>query len=613
MKRLEQDHFQQNRRRKFGMLLGKMTLWSQLVLFMAFAISIITFILIYNDYTSTRNATIRNLTDTKERLLRLETENLENYISDLANFCILPCYDLQLVRMIEQKTSLADDQLRYLKEQMYYYYYTRNDIDDYHIFLLNQNLAVGRSRSDQRISDSVYDVSVLEDIYRACKISRYNHVIYPADNTASFFTYYHTMIRIQNQNPQALVKIQVDRSYLDQLLTNHSDHGELLLLTDQNGNLIYSSMTSLIDDSDILQDVLATSTAHRGTYTTVTVADEEYLLVTSGIVAKDIQLLSLTPLAYIDSQIGAQRNSLIATGIFIWLCAVLLINMFIRLLTNPLKLLSKQMERTGSGDFHTLIHTGGSREIEELTQSFNSMVIHIDELIRRTYLAELSEKNARITALEAQLNPHFLYNTLQAISTEALINDQPQINRMITSLASSLRYTIKGGDLVTLKKEMEYVRDYIYLQRIRMDNNLEVQISIDPETEECLIPKISIQTLVENSIIHGIRSDKESITIQISSEMKDNNIIIRVLDNGCGIPKEQLALLYEDFEKQEKNFPDGGIGLVNLYTRLHLLYTKPAHLTVQSEYGEYTEILLELPVTFENEGGQIDVQGTDHR
>ena len=612
MKRMEQDNFQQNKGRNIGMLLGKMTLWSQLVLFMVFVISIITFILLYNNYTSTRNSTIRNLTDTKERLLKLEMENLEKYISDLANFCILPCYDLQLVRMIEQKTPLTDDQTRYLKEQMYYYYYTRNDIDDYHVFLLNQNLSVGRSRNDQRIGDSVYDVSGLEDIYEACKMSRYNHVIYPADNTESFFTYYHTMIRIQNQDPQALVKIQVDRSYLNQLLINHSDYGEVLLLSDQDGNLIYSSMSSLIGDSDVWREVLATSSAHRDTYTTVTIADEEYLLSSSDIASKDIQLLSLTPLAYIDSQIGTLRNSLIAMGIFIWLCAILLINMFIRLLTNPLKLLSRQMERTGSGDFRTLIHTGGSREIEELTQSFNSMVTHIDELIRRTYLAELSEKNARITALEAQLNPHFLYNTLQAISTEALINDQPQINKMITSLASGLRYTIKGGDLVALKREMEYVRDYIYLQRMRMDDNLDVQIAIDPETEECLIPKISIQTLVENSIIHGIRSDKESITIQISSEMKDNSIIIRVLDNGCGISKEQLSRLYSDFERQEKNFSDGGIGLVNLYTRLHLLYAKPAHLIVQSEYGEYTEILLKLPVTYENEGGQIDVEGTDH-
>lgn len=597
MKLINLHEFEQIWKLKCKTFLNKMTLWFQLVLFMTLVISMITFIQIYREYTSTRSTTIRNLTDTTEKLLELETKNLENYLSDLANFCILPCYDFRLTKMIEQKSSFTDEQLQYIKEQMYYYYYTRGDIDDYHIFLLNQNLSIGRGMRQQRITVSSCDISALNDIYETCVNNRHNHVIYPAENSNSFFTYYHTMIRIQDRNPQALVKIQVDRSYLNQLLPNHSEHGELLLLSDQNGNLIYSSRDSMIDSSEDLKDILTTLQTHRSGYETVMISDEEYLFITSGNVADDIQLLSFTPLSYIDSQIGHIRSSLIISGIFIWLCAILLINMFIRFLTNPLKVLSRQMERTGSGDFHTMIHTGGSREITELSQSFNSMVIHIDELIKRTYLAELSEKNARLTALEAQINPHFLYNTLQAISTEALLNDQPKINKMITSLASNLRYTIKGGDLVSLKREMEYVRDYIYLQKMRMDHNLTVQIEIQPETEECLIPKISIQTLVENSIIHGIRPETGSIVIQISSKRLDDNIVISVLDNGCGISEEQLSVLYSDFEEQDKSCTNGGIGLVNLYTRLKLLYTKPAYLTIHTEYGKYTEIILTLPIT----------------
>lgn len=269
------------------------------------------------------------------------------------------------------------------------------------------------------------------------------------------------------------------------------------------------------------------------------------------------------------------------------------------MLTNPLHVLSKQMERTGSGDFHTVVHTDGSREIIELSQSFNLMVSHIDELIRRTYLAELSEKSARLTALESQLNPHFLYNTLQAISTEALLNDQPQINKMITSLASNLRYTIKSEDLVPLRNEMVYVNNYIYLQKIRMDDNLQVNIRIDPDTEEFLIPKISIQTLVENSIIHGISPATGSIQIDISAKRVENYIHICVRDNGNGIPEEQLSLLYADFERQDKTGSTGGIGLVNLYTRLKLLYPQPATLDIRSKPGKYTEILLVLPAMTE--------------
>lgn len=597
MKSFNLHHFQQAGKQKCKALLNKTTLWLQLVLFMMLAISIITFGLIYKEYTSTRNATIHNLMDTTEKLLQLEAKNLKNYFSDLANFCILPCYDSRLTRMIEQKTPITDEQLQYLKDQMYYYYYTRGDIEDYHVFLLNQNLSVGRGEGEQHITSSSCNVSDMEEIYQACKSSRYNHVIYPAEDGTALFTYYHTMIRIQNQDPQALVKIQVDRSYLNQLLPNHLDHGDILLLSDQNDNLIYSSQTSLIGDREVLKEVLATYHTHNSDYATVTLLGENYLFITSGNTADDIRVLSLTPLSYVDSQIGKIRSSLIVSGIFIWLCAILLINMFIHLLTNPLKVLSRQMERAGNGDFHTLIHTDGSREIMELSQSFNSMIIHIDELIRRTYLAELSEKNARLTALEAQLNPHFLYNTLQAISTEALINNQPQINRMITSLASNLRYTIKGGDLVPLKKEMEYVNDYIYLQKIRMDDKLTVRIAIESETEECLIPKISIQTLVENSIIHGIQYGTSSIEIDVSSRIENNNIVICVLDNGGGISKEQLAHLYSDFEKQDKSCANGGIGLVNLYTRLKLLYEKPADLTIHTEYEKFTEIRLTLPVT----------------
>ena len=594
--------FRQTRQKiscKTKSLLNRMSLWMQLAFIMTLIISVITCALIYTEYTSTRQNTINNLTETTEKLLTLETKNLGDYLSDLANFCILPCYDLRLIQSIEQQSAFTEEQLAYLKEQMYYYYYTRSDIDDYHIYLLNQELSMGRGVRDQHITSSTCDISELENIYQTCIESSYYHAVFRAENPSSFFTYYHTMIRVKDKNPQALVKIQVDTSFLNKLLLNHSDHGEIFLILDHNGQLIYSSDTDLLPDDTSLCSVMESRRQNGRSNETVTLSDSQYLYISPDAAAGGLHLISLIPLSYIDSQIGQIQKSFCIGGLLIGLATIILINLLIHMLTNPLHVLSKQMERTGSGDFHTVVHTDGSREIIELSQSFNLMVSHIDELIRRTYLAELSEKNARLTALESQLNPHFLYNTLQAISTEALLNDQPQINKMITSLASNLRYTIKSEDLVPLKNEMVYVNNYIYLQKIRMDDNLQVNICIDPDTEEFLIPKISIQTLVENSIIHGISPATGSIQIDISVKRVENYIHICVRDNGNGISEEQLSLLHADFERQDKTGSTGGIGLVNLYTRLKLLYPQPATLDIRSKPGKYTEILLVLPAMTE--------------
>lgn len=599
---MSRQSFRQTRQKiscKIKSLLNRMSLWMQLAFIMTLIISVITCALIYTEYTSTRQTTINNLTETTEKLLTLETKNLGDYLSDLANFCILPCYDLRLIQSIEQQSAFTEAQLAYLKEQMYYYYYTRSDIDDYHIYLLNQELSVGRGVRDQHITSSTCDISELEDIYQTCIESPYYHAVFPAENPSSFFTYYHTMIRVKDKNPQALVKIQVDTSFLNKLLLNHSDHGEIFLILDHNGQLIYSSDTDLLPDDTSLCNVMENRRQNGRSNETVTLSDSQYLYISPDAAAGGLHLISLIPLSYIDLQIGQIQKSFCIGGLLIGLATIILINLLIHMLTNPLHVLSKQMERTGSGDFHTVVHTDGSREIIELSQSFNLMVSHIDELIRRTYLAELSEKSARLTALESQLNPHFLYNTLQAISTEALLNDQPQINKMITSLASNLRYTIKSEDLVPLKNEMVYVNNYIYLQKIRMDDNLQVNIRIDPDTEEFLIPKISIQTLVENSIIHGISPATGSIQIDISAKRVENYIHICVRDNGNGIPEEQLSLLYADFERQDKTGSTGGIGLVNLYTRLKLLYPQPATLDIRSKPGKYTEILLVLPAMTE--------------
>ncbi len=578
-------------------LLNRTPLWMQLTVFMILVATVIAGYLISKDYTSTRNLTIENQLDTTEKILNLELENLDTYLMELANFCIQPYYDSRFTRIVEQNAPLNADQISYAKQQMFYYYYTRNDIHDYELYLLHQDLSIGRTSGQQHI---IARKSAPEGVWEAlaeCEASPMNHSICPSDSTN--LIYYHSLFQVKGKVSQAIVRLELDDTYAGQLLENHATHGEIVFFLNDRGEIIFCNRSELSASGEELLQALSHRETNRNGYETIDLSGRTYLLVESESKSSEIRLLSLTPLSYIDSQIGQLQKSVLLSGIVVCLLTVVLIYMLLRLLTIPLRTLSAQMQKTGEGDFRSRVDVEGSIEIRKLSESFNSMVAHIDQLIRRTYVAELSEKDARLAALEAQLNPHFLYNTLQAISTEALVNDQPQIHRMITSLASNLRYTIKSDTLVPLKREMSYVNDYIFLQKIRMDEALEFHSDIDPATEDCLIPKISIQTLVENSIIHGKSDKADAITVTVSSQYSDSTVIITVRDNGCGIAPEQLEKLYADFDLQKNTGKNGGIGLANLHSRIGILYDKPASMEIHTRETEYTEIILTLPATRE--------------
>lgn len=581
-------------------------LWMQLSFFILIISTVTIFTLIFRNFTSIRNLTISNQYSLSQELLDLESENLDRYISELANFCIQPYYDNTFTRIINQKKPLSSAQIDYMKQQMYYYYYTRNDIQAYEIYLINQGLSIGRTENQEHIrvqSSPQFDIQTAAS--NCSKDPMFQSITY-CDKDNAFFTYCHSLFQIKGQTQQALVHLQVNTSYLKQMLQNHQKAGSDFIMLNADNEFIYSSNTALFGANDSIDEFFTTQRTLKNGAITVEINGKDYLMVSAKSQKNNIQLINLIPLSIIDAELKGATSSLLINGICIWLITVFLVYLFTYLLTKPLKPLSERMQYAGSGDFHTFPEMHGSSEIAELSHSFNSMLRHIEQLIQQNYIAKLSEKNARLTALEAQLNPHFLYNTLQAISTEALINDQFTIHKMITSLASNLRYTIKGGDLVPLKSEVQYLSDYIYLLKMRMNDALVFNIDTEPELDDYMIPKISLQALVENSIIHGKSTNKESIEIKVTlTRLPNDRLQISVYDNGCGISQEQQNKLYQDFESALTAKNPGGIGLANLYVRLHLLYNEPTDLKIESAEHQYTNIILTLPCVNQKEDNHV--------
>ena len=576
----------------------KIPLWSQLLLLITLVTALLISFILVRDYKKNKDYVMEQQISTSNRLLDLEMQNLEQYIRDLTSFCLLPLYDSQFTQALNSRISFTPSQAKNIKELIQSGYFSRSDLEGYQIYFCNQDQTYGRVGSSQHVT-LLPDSTLSQEEGTAISASgKYYNAIESSLNRNCFFSFYQTLIRIQDRSQQAVVRIDVDTSYARSLNRKHQNHNEFICVFNRDADLLYSGNTSVLPDAKADSSQILSALSENESFL-ISLAGIDYLGVLCKSVPYGLTLLSLLPMDNLHQQLRSILRTNILTGVLLWFVVSVLIYILLRLSTRPLDRLSQQMVKAGDGNFSPVSGIGGSREISDLADSYNDMVRHIDRLIRQNYLSEINEKTSRLAALEAQLNPHFLYNTLQAIATEALVNDQPQIYDMITSLAANLRYSIKGGDLVSLQSEITYVKNYVLLQKTRLEDRLQVSFDVDKSLLQAMIPKISIQILVENAILHGMGTETDSIAIAIQVLRHDKYLCAIVSDNGCGIPADQLQQMKASFQNFLHPDSAGKIGLANLNSRLHLLYEEDATLEIQSIESEGTRITMHIPVTAE--------------
>ena len=576
----------------------KIPLWSQLLLLITLVTALLISFILVRDYKKNKDYVMEQQISTSNRLLDLEMQNLEQYIRDLTSFCLLPLYDSQFTQALNSRISFTPSQAKNIKELIQSGYFSRSDLEGYQIYFCNQDQTYGRVGSSQHVT-LLPDSTLSQEEGTAISASgKYYNAIESSLNRNCFFSFYQTLIRIQDRSQQAVVRIDVDTSYARSLNRKHQNHNEFICVFNRDADLLYSGNTSVLPDAKADSSQILSALSENESFL-ISLAGIDYLGVLCKSVPYGLTLLSLLPMDDLHQQLRSILRTNILTGVLLWFVVSVLIYILLRLSTRPLDRLSQQMVKAGDGNFSPVSGIGGSREISDLADSYNDMVRHIDRLIRQNYLSEINEKTSRLAALEAQLNPHFLYNTLQAIATEALVNDQPQIYDMITSLAANLRYSIKGGDLVSLQSEITYVKNYLLLQKTRLEDRLQVSFDVDKSLLQAMIPKISIQILVENAILHGMGTETDSIAIAIQVLRHDKYLCAIVSDNGCGIPADQLQQMKASFQNFLHPDSAGKIGLANLNSRLHLLYEEDATLEIQSIESEGTRITMHIPVTAE--------------
>lgn len=289
------------------------------------------------------------------------------------------------------------------------------------------------------------------------------------------------------------------------------------------------------------------------------------------------------------------------------------ITVLVYAMLRPVKRLSAAMSQVQEGDFTVQVPNRRKDEIGELTDSFNYMVNKISTLIRQVYQEKLAQKNAEMQALQAQINPHFLYNTLDSVNWMLIDREEYDISDIIISLGSLMRYCIEDEHaFVPLDREAEYVICYLKIQKNRLEDKLEYQVDMDESVGAQKVPKLILQPLVENAITHGIESRKQKGRVTISIRDAGTEIQITVADNGAGMTPRQLRRLRAEPPDPEKE-GHTGIGIRNVDRRIRLHYGDQYRIRIESKYGAGTSIYLRLPKTLPQKGGTAQHEANDCR
>lgn len=278
----------------------------------------------------------------------------------------------------------------------------------------------------------------------------------------------------------------------------------------------------------------------------------------------------------------------------LFLIVALAISIFLSFrLTKPIKRLESLMKKVEKGDFNTRVEVESADEIGKLSRSFNLMISKIKDLMGQIVQEQEMKRVSELKAMQAQIHPHFLYNTLDSIIWMAEMGKMAEVVKMTSALAKLFRSSIsKGDELVPIQVELEHIHNYLTIQNIRYKNKFTYSIDVDPSIHDCKILKILLQPLVENAIYHGLKQQAVIGHITITGRRDLGDIVIKIIDDGVGMSEDQLAALSMKWRQNEEG---KGVGLENVNSRIRLYFGESYGLGISSELEEGTTITLRIP------------------
>ncbi|MDR9853947.1 sensor histidine kinase [Paenibacillus sp. VCA1] len=362
-------------------------------------------------------------------------------------------------------------------------------------------------------------------------------------------------------------------------------------IIDDLGNLVYHPQQQLIYAGLKYENLEPVFDYAYGSYTDKSTGEQRYITVRTV----DPIRWKIVGVAYPDEIVTTQRdlNRFVFWFLLVICAAVAVLAFFVSAkISQPLLKLEQSVQSAGQGDFSTPIHVSGAHEVVQLSKRFNFMLHRIRQLMDQIIYEQEAKRKSELDVLQSQINPHFLYNTLNSVIRLAERGKKEEIIATITSLSKFFRISLsRGKNIITVEEELEHVRHYLIIQKIRFKNKFDFSIECDEKAASCKTLKLILQPIAENAIVHGIEKMQDAGFIRITAAAADDRLTMKVSDNGLGMTKQVMEQLLSGGVRSGGS----GVGVKNVNERIRLYYGKTYGLSFESELEEGTTVTITLP------------------
>ncbi len=459
------------------------------------------------------------------------------------------------------------------------------DIDSINLYDIQGRLVLG-----ERVNtlNRLLDLATLQDM---ASPSAYRSIRAVSFRQRPYILSVREIRSIANFEPIGYVQVNIREDVISQTYRERvTGYGGTFFVINGDGEALSScDQAGLLPLADI-DPAPAVPNGFRGT---VNLGGKPVLIVSHHSAESDWDYILLVPQSYITKKFRTLVSSSLLVLVAFSVVTIGACLIVVRRMVAPIREVSLSLKKVQEGDYTVQTSYRGKDEIGELSLAFNAMAAETDRLINEVLQLELLNRQQEIKAMQAQINPHFLYNTFESISALALQLGAQPVSNMVVALAKLMRESITTPDrMVTITKEITLADYYLEIQRYRFGDRLRVYYDLNEDLLDQTIPKLTIEPIVENAIIHGFANKPDNWIIEIKVYAKGEDVVLEVSDNGEGMRPEVLAGVLEQDDSHAKT---GSVGLTLVNKRLQLIFGLARPICVQSTLGQGTTVQVFLP------------------